>query len=106
VFTAPTAVLQPLSGLYLAHLAGMSLSSPWIAWSIALYVIAIACWLPVVWLQIRMSEMASAAAGRNEALPLLFWRYHRLWTVLGTVAFVAFVAIFYLMVVKPALAVP
>lgn len=106
VFTAPTAVLQPVSGLYLVHLAGMGLSSPWIAWSIALYVVAVACWLPVVWLQIRMSEMARTATERNEPLPLRFWRYHRLWTLLGTVAFVAFVAIFYLMVVKPALDVP
>ena len=102
IFTAPTAVLQPLTGVYLAHMAGLSLWSPWIAWSIALYVLALACWLPVVWLQIGMSRMARTAVQRKAPLPALFWRYHRWWTVLGALAFVAFLTIFYLMVVKPA----
>lgn len=102
VFTTPTAVLQPLTGFYLAALAGWSLQSPWLAWSTALYVFALACWLPVVWLQIRMSRMAGNAVQRGEALPALFWRYHGWWTLLGTLALVAFLAIFYLMVVKPA----
>ena len=101
LFTTPTAILQPVSEFYLAHLAGFQLSSHWILWSVALYVFAGACWLPVVWLQLRMAAMARTAAERGEALPSSFWRYHRIWTVLGIPAFIAFLAIFYLMVVKP-----
>jgi uncharacterized membrane protein len=101
LFTAPTAVLQPLTGAWLVHLAGIPWTSRWVLWSLALYVLAGACWLPVVWLQIRMAEMAETAAQRRAPLPPLYWRYSALWTWLGWPAFTAFIAIFYLMVVKP-----
>jgi uncharacterized membrane protein len=102
LFTTPTAILQPATGLYLVHLAHMPLTSTWIKWSLVLYVIAGACWLPVVWIQIQMARMAEQSVQRGAALPSLFWRYHRIWTGLGAPAFIAFIAIFYLMVVKPA----
>jgi len=101
LFTTPTAVIQPATGFYLLHLAGMPLSARWVVWSIALYIVAGACWLPVVWIQIQMAKLARHAAESDEALPQRFWRYHLTWTLLGIPAFVAFVAIFYLMVVKP-----
>lgn len=101
LFTTPTAVLQPATGFYLVHLAGLPLTAPWIVWATVLYVIAGACWLPVVWIQIRMARLATDAAARGEALPRAFWRLHLAWTALGVPAFVAFIAIFYLMVVKP-----
>jgi len=101
LFTTTTIVLQPLTGLYLVHLMGLPLRTPWIAWSIALYFLAGACWLPVVWLQIRMRRMAEAAVQRGEPLPELYFRYLRIWTVLGVPAFLALVIVFYLMVAKP-----
>ena len=102
LFTTPTAVLQPLSGFWLMSLASIPWTAPWIAWSLVLYGIAGACWLPVVWLQMRMASMAERAAAVAEPLPPLFWRYHRIWFTLGWPAFGAFVAVFYLMVAKPA----
>ena len=102
LFTAPTAIVQPLTGFWLLQLSGMPWSSGWILWSLALYCVAGACWLPVVWIQIRMAAMAERAAAAGEPLPARFWRYHRLWTALGWPAFIAFIAIFFLMVVKPA----
>jgi uncharacterized membrane protein len=102
LFTTPTAIIQPATGLYLVHLAGMPLTMKWIAWSLALYVLAGACWLPVVWLQIRMAAMAERAVKEETPLPQLFWRYHRIWTSLGFPAFFAFIVIFYFMVAKPA----
>ena len=101
LFTATTAVLQPLTGFYMIHLAGYPLHSKWIMWSLALYVIAGACWLPVVWLQIRMRDMALDAARTDGELPALYWRYFRIWVTLGVPAFLAFVLIFWLMVAKP-----
>ena len=101
LFTATTAVLQPATGFYMIHLAGYPLHSKWIMWSIALYVIAGACWLPVVWLQIRMRDLAAAAAQAGGELPALYWRYFRIWVTLGVPAFLAFVVIFWLMVAKP-----
>ena len=103
VFTTPTIILQPLTGLYLMHLAGFPLTTPWIAWSFALFLLAVAAWLPVVWMQIRMRDLATAAAQVSRPLPDRYWQYLRRWVALGIVAFGALVAVFYLMVAKPAL---
>ena len=102
LFTATTVVLQPLSGWYLAHLAHFPLQQTWLAWSIVLFGIALACWLPVVWLQMRMHALAAAAAKANAPLSAQFRRYFVAWFALGVPAFFAFLGVFYLMVVKPA----
>ena len=101
LFTATTIVIQPLTGLYLIHLADIPLTARWISWSIGLYLLAGACWLPVVWLQIKMQRLAAEARDRNGDLPDLYWRYFRLWIALGIPAFFALVVVFYLMVAKP-----
>ncbi|HVO89198.1 MAG TPA: DUF2269 domain-containing protein [Casimicrobiaceae bacterium] len=100
-FTATTVVFQPLSGWYLAHLAGFPMTSRWIVYSFALYFLAGVCWLPVVWLQIRMRDMAQAAARENAQLPAAYDRMLSIWTLLGIPAFLALVIVFYLMVAKP-----
>ena len=102
LFTTTAVIVQPVSGLWLAHLAGFPLTSRWLAWSIALYLVAGACWLPVVWMQVRMREMARAAVARGEALPPRYFRFFRAWVLLGVPAFLALVVVFYLMVAKPA----
>lgn len=101
-FTLPTVIIQPVTGLYLIHLAGFSLSSTWIAVSIGLYFLAGAAWLPVVWMQIKMRDMAVAAAANDTELPERYWMFLRWWVALGIVAFVALIVVFYLMVAKPA----
>jgi uncharacterized membrane protein len=102
IFTSTTVVLQPLTGFYLVHLAGYPLGSTWIAWSLGLYLLAGACWLPVVWIQLKMRDMAQVAARTDTALPALYWRYLRIWTALGIPAFFALIVVFWLMVAKPA----
>ena len=61
LFTTSTAVLQPLTGWWLMRTAQLPMSTPWIAWSWRLYALAIACWLPVVWIQLRQPDPASPA---------------------------------------------
>jgi uncharacterized membrane protein len=100
-FTTPTIILQPLTGFYLIHLAGFPLESRWIAGSIALYLLAGAAWLPVVWMQIKMRDMADVAVRSGDALPSKYFYFLRWWTALGVIAFVALVIVFYLMVAKP-----
>ena len=102
LFTATSGVMQPLTGFYLIHLAGFPMTSRWIVWSLWLYALALVCWLPVVWLQIRLRDMANEAAANDTPLPPLYWRYMRTWILLGIPAFFALVIIFYLMVAKPA----
>lgn len=101
MFTTPTIIIQPLTGFYLIHLAGFPLSSPWIYWSIVLYLVAGAAWLPVVWMQIKMREMANEAVRTSSELPPRYWQFLKRWVALGVIAFLALVVVFYLMVVKP-----
>jgi uncharacterized membrane protein len=101
IFTTTTIIVQPVTGLYMIHLAGFPWTSAWILWSIGLYFLAGACWLPVVWMQLRMRDMAQVAARENTELPPLYWRYLRWWVVLGIPAFFALVIVFWLMVAKP-----
>jgi uncharacterized membrane protein len=100
LFTTPTVIFQPLSGLWMLHLLELPLSTPWVAASLALYALAGACWLPVVWLQIRMREMAAAALCHNRDLPPDYWRLARQWFWLGVPAFTAMVMVVALMVTK------
>ena len=103
-FTTPAVIFQPLSGLWLAHIAGWSWSTPWILVALSLYAIAGVCWLPVVWLQIELAAMSNAALAQGAAvLPPRYWQYAARWERLGYPAFVAMLGVYYLMVFKPAL---
>jgi len=102
-FTTPAIVLQPASGLWMVHLMGLPLTTPWLLWTLVLYGVAGLCWLPVVWLQLRMSPMAQTAHAAGQPLPARYWRYARWWERLGYPAFIAMLVIYYLMVAKPAL---
>jgi uncharacterized membrane protein len=101
LFTATTIIAQPTTGFYMIHLAGYPMHSRWIEWSLVLYLVAAACWVPVVWLQMRLRDLAREAAGLGTGLSPAYWKYFRAWVVLGIPAFFAFVAIFWLMVAKP-----
>jgi uncharacterized membrane protein len=83
-------------------MAGYPLHSRWIVWSTILYLVAGACWLPVVWMQVRMRDMAVEAARANQPMPERYWTWLRYWMLLGIPSFGALVAVFYLMVAKPA----
>jgi uncharacterized membrane protein len=101
VFTATAAIIQPVSGMALALMAGYPLASPWLLLSIALYLLVGACWLTVVWLQIWMRDLAIAAAATSSPLPEQYRKYYRWWFALGCPAFIGVLVIFYLMVAKP-----
>ena len=103
LFTTPAVVVQPLTGGLLALQAGIPLTAGWVVLALGLYVLIGACWLPVVWLQIRMHQLAAAALRGGEDLPPLYYRCVRLWFLLGWPAFSATIAIFYLMVFTPEL---
>ncbi|MGM9481323.1 DUF2269 family protein [Roseateles sp. NT4] len=102
-FTTPAVIVQPLSGLWLAHTAGWPLSTPWLLASVLLYAVAGACWLPVLWLQLKMAREVEAALASGRALSAHYARWQRAWESLGYPAFVAMLAVFFLMVNKPAL---
>ena len=103
LFTAAAVVAQPLTGTLLAWNMGFSLTESWIAASILLYLFTGAFWLPVVWMQMRMRDLAYEAAADNKPLPSEYHRLFRLWFAFGFPAFGAVLAIFWLMMAKPQL---
>ena len=88
-----------MTGLALAHLAGWDLTEDWLRATFARYLVAFAAWVPVVWLQYRIRDIARAAG--QGPLPAGARRFYRLWFALGWPGFGALVAIFWLMVSKP-----
>lgn len=101
-FTTPAIFIQPLTGYWMVRMAGFDLSQTWLAATLFLYALAGLCWLPVVWLQIRMSQMAQRAVVDGFGLTRQFWLYARIWQRLGYPAFAAMLAVYGLMVFKPA----
>jgi uncharacterized membrane protein len=101
IFTATAVVLQPITGMLLAHSLGWKLTEGWISLSLALYVLTGACWLPVVWIQIRMRDLARKAAREGSALPAAYHRLYSHWFFLGVPAFLAVIVIVWLMTAKP-----
>lgn len=100
-FTTPAGIAQPLTGLWLVHLTGHDPFAPWLVTTYALYLLALACWLPVVGLQIRIRDRAAAAAAAGRPLPDTARRAYRLWFALGWPAFAALLAVFWLMSTRP-----
>ena len=101
LFTAPAAVLQPATGAWLIWSAGFSWTDGWLLATYILFAIAGACWLPVVWIQIRLKQIAAVSLAAGAPLPREYHCLFRLWFALGWPAFLGLVAVFFLMVTKP-----
>ena len=101
LFTASAVVVQPLTGLALAGFDGQPLTHGWIGLSLILYLVTGAFWLPVVFIQLRMRDLARTAAAQGAPLPALYHRLYRVWFAFGFPAFAAVLGIIWLMVAKP-----
>lgn len=101
IFTASAVLAQPVTGYLLMRETGLSMANGWIIASLALYVVAGAFWLPVVWMQMRMRDLARAAANSNEALPAAYHRLFRWWFAFGFPGFGAVMTIVWLMIARP-----
>ncbi|MEH6660544.1 MAG: DUF2269 domain-containing protein [Parasphingorhabdus sp.] len=100
LFTALAVIVQPITGFWLAYLLGWPIMTPWIIWSLVLYIFIGFCWLPVVWLQIRLRNLARAAARKQEALTSQYYQLFKTWFTLGIPAFSAILVIVWLMLAK------
>jgi uncharacterized membrane protein len=101
LFTSPAIVVQAITGITLARLMGFPITKGWLAYAIALYCIAGLCWLPVVWLQMRMRDLARNSDAQGLPLAPAYWKCARVWFWLGVPAFLSLVVVFWLMVAKP-----
>jgi len=103
LFTATAVVAQPVTGVLLAWHLGYTLVERWIIVSVSLYLVTGAFWLPVVWMQMRMRDLALASACTGQPLPPAYHRLFRMWFAFGFPAFASVLAIFWLMIAKPTL---
>jgi len=103
IFTAIAVIVQPITGYLLMRQTGETFGESWIAVSLALYLGAGAFWLPVVWIQARLRDLARAAAEAGTPLPPLYHRLFRIWFLFGFPGFGAVLAILFLMIAKPVL---
>lgn len=103
LFTLSAVIVQPITGVALAHVAGYSLTDSWIVASAALYVFIGLFWVPVLFFQTRMRDLALASLRSGEGLPAEYDRLFRIWFVFGWPAFLAMIAIFWLMIARPQL---
>jgi uncharacterized membrane protein len=101
LFTLPAVIVQPLSGAWLISYGGFAWNDYWLVLTYALYLLAGACWLPVLAIQMRMKTMLEAKAQGTAFGEAAYRRLFRWWFVLGWPAFRGVVAIFWLMVAKP-----
>jgi len=95
IFTTPAVVLQLLTGLWLTSRLNIAFASSWFIAVISLYLFVGLCWMPVVWIQIRIRNLI--ADGRPRAA---YRNLMRAWVALGVPAFASIIGIFYLMVAK------
>jgi uncharacterized membrane protein len=102
LLTLPAVILQPVTGIFMARAAGYPLTATWIVAAAALYALAAACWIPVVFIQRRLRDLADESARSGTALPPEFHRLARLWVALGWPAFIAMATTLWLMIARPA----
>ena len=95
LFTTPAVVLQLVTGLWLTSRLGIAYDSAWFIAVISLYLFVGLCWVPVVWIQIRIRNLIADGRPRDDYRKLM-----RVWVALGVPAFAAVIGIFYLMVAK------
>lgn len=106
LFTATAVVAQPVTGVALAWHVGYSLTDGWIMLSILLYLFTGAFWLPVVWMQMRMRDLARSAAAAKAPLPRAYHHLFWIWFAFGFPAFAAVLGIFWLMMTRPSIDLP
>ena len=103
VFTATAVIAQPVTGYGLAEITGVALWEGWLGLALILYGMAGVFWLPVVWIQARMRDLARDAARAGRELPPAYHRLYRIWFVLGIPGFGSVLTILWLMIARPAL---
>lgn len=101
VFTATAVAVQPVTGYLLMRETGLEFTQSWVVLSLGLYGLAGAFWLPVVWIQARMRDLALEAAAAGAPLPDRYHRLFRIWFAFGIPGFGSVMLIVWLMIAKP-----
>jgi uncharacterized membrane protein len=101
LFTLAAVILQPVTGGLLMMLSSTSFAERWLATSLVLYALAGLFWIPVIFMQIEMRDLASAAAATGQPLPPRYFSLFRRWVWFGIPGFGSVMIILWLMIAKP-----
>jgi len=85
----------------LMALSATSFTERWLIASLVLYAVSGLFWIPVVFMQIEMRNLASAAAAQNQPLPPRYFTLFRRWLLFGIPGFGSVMIILWLMIAKP-----
>jgi uncharacterized membrane protein len=101
LFTLSAVMLQPVTGGVLMALSGTTLAERWLVTSLGLYAVTGLFWIPVIFMQIEMRDLARTAVARGQPLPPRYFRLFRRWFVFGIPGFGSVMIILWLMIAKP-----
>ena len=101
MFTLSAVLLQPVTGAALMAMSQTSPTEGWLATALVLYGVAGAFWVPVIFMQREMRDLARVAAEKNARLPPRYFVLFNRWFWFGFPGFGSVMAIVYLMIAKP-----
>jgi uncharacterized membrane protein len=101
LFTLSAVIAQPITGGLLMMLSNTSPAERWLAASLGLYAVAGLFWVPVVFMQIEMRDLARLAMEKGAALPPRYFALFRRWFLFGIPGFGSVMIILWLMIAKP-----
>jgi uncharacterized membrane protein len=101
LFTLTAVLLQPVTGGLLMMLSSTAFTELWILVSLGLYAVAGLFWVPVIFMQVEMRDLARVAAAENAALPPRYFALFRRWFLFGIPGFGSVMLILWLMIAKP-----
>ncbi len=101
LFTLSAVILQPVTGGWLMGLSATSLAERWLMTSLGLYAVAGLFWIPVIFMQIEMRDLATSAVAKREPLPPRYFKLFRRWFLFGIPGFGSVMMILWLMIAKP-----
>jgi uncharacterized membrane protein len=101
LFTLTAVILQPITGAVLMVLSATSLGERWLLTSLVLYAVAGLFWIPVIFMQIEMRNLARKAVAQSEVLPSRYFALFRRWFAFGIPGFGSVMIILWLMIAKP-----
>jgi len=101
LFTLSAVLLQPVTGGVLMALSSTTLAERWLTVSLVLYAVAGLFWVPVIFMQIELRDLARLAEAASQPLPPRYHRVFRRWFLCGIPGFGSVMAILWLMIAKP-----
>jgi uncharacterized membrane protein len=101
LFTLTAVLLQPVTGGLLMALSATTFAERWLVMSLGLYAVAGLFWIPVIFMQIEMRDLARVALAQRQPLPPRYFALFRRWFGFGIPGFGSVMLILWLMVAKP-----